>query len=230
MPRRSPLTRVTPALSMATSVPVPMAMPTSAWASAGASLMPSPTIATTAALGLELLDRRRPSARAAPRRRPRRCRGSPATASAVVRLSPVSMTTPQALACSAAIASGVVCLDRVGDAEQAGGRAVDGDEHDGLAFAAQLLGALVRARAASTPSALHQARLPSATRAAVDRRPRPPCRSIESKSSAWPSSRPRSLGALDDRLRQRVLAAPLEAGRQPQQPSASSMPSDRLDA
>ena len=32
--------------SMATSVPVPMAMPTSAWASAGASLMPSPTMAT----------------------------------------------------------------------------------------------------------------------------------------------------------------------------------------
>ncbi len=32
---------------MATSVPVPMAMPMSAWASAGASLMPSPTIATT---------------------------------------------------------------------------------------------------------------------------------------------------------------------------------------
>ena len=31
---------------MATSVPEPMAMPTSAWASAGASLMPSPTIAT----------------------------------------------------------------------------------------------------------------------------------------------------------------------------------------
>jgi len=35
-------TSVTPALSMATSVPVPMAMPTSACASAGASLMPSP--------------------------------------------------------------------------------------------------------------------------------------------------------------------------------------------
>ncbi len=46
MPRRSPLTSVTPALSIATSVPVPMAMPTSACASAGASLMPSPAIAT----------------------------------------------------------------------------------------------------------------------------------------------------------------------------------------
>ena len=46
MPRKSPFTSVTPALSMATSVPVPMAMPTCAWASAGASLMPSPAIAT----------------------------------------------------------------------------------------------------------------------------------------------------------------------------------------
>ena len=36
-----------PALSIATSVPVPMAMPTSAAASAGASLMPSPAMATT---------------------------------------------------------------------------------------------------------------------------------------------------------------------------------------
>ena len=46
MPRRSPLTSVMPALSIATSVPVPIAMPTSACASAGASLMPSPAIAT----------------------------------------------------------------------------------------------------------------------------------------------------------------------------------------
>ena len=54
MPVRSPLSRVTPALSMATSVPVPMAMPTSAAARAGASLTPSPAMATT-----------RPSARSA---------------------------------------------------------------------------------------------------------------------------------------------------------------------
>ena len=47
MPPRSPLSSVTPALSSATSVPVPIAMPTSARASAGASLMPSPAIATT---------------------------------------------------------------------------------------------------------------------------------------------------------------------------------------
>src|ERR1700722_10268948 len=37
MPMRSPLTKVTPALAMAISVPPPMAMPTSAAASAGAA-------------------------------------------------------------------------------------------------------------------------------------------------------------------------------------------------
>ena len=47
MPVRSPLSRVTPALSIATSVPDPIAIPTSAAASDGASLTPSPAIATT---------------------------------------------------------------------------------------------------------------------------------------------------------------------------------------
>ena len=46
--RRSSPISATSAVSMATSVPIaPMAMPTSAVASAGASLMPSPTMATT---------------------------------------------------------------------------------------------------------------------------------------------------------------------------------------
>lgn|GEM_PF-4251582 len=43
---RSPLASMTSAVSMATSIPVPMAIPTSAYARAGASLIPSPTIAT----------------------------------------------------------------------------------------------------------------------------------------------------------------------------------------
>src|SRR4051794_7208954 len=46
IPVRSPLRSVMPALSIATSVPDPMAMPTSAAASAGASFTPSPAIAT----------------------------------------------------------------------------------------------------------------------------------------------------------------------------------------
>jgi hypothetical protein len=46
MPRKSPFTSVIWALFIATSVPVPMAIPTFARANAGASLMPSPAIAT----------------------------------------------------------------------------------------------------------------------------------------------------------------------------------------
>src|SRR3989304_1223721 len=38
--------RMTLPVSLATSVPEPIAMPTSAWARGGASLVPSPTIAT----------------------------------------------------------------------------------------------------------------------------------------------------------------------------------------
>ena len=45
--RRSPETRVMSDASIAMSVPVPIARPRSAWARAGASLTPSPTIATT---------------------------------------------------------------------------------------------------------------------------------------------------------------------------------------
>ncbi len=45
-PRRSPRIRVMSEASMAISVPVPRAMPTSAWARLGASLRPSPTMAT----------------------------------------------------------------------------------------------------------------------------------------------------------------------------------------
>ena len=45
-PRKSPPTNVTPADSIATLVPVPIAIPTWDAARAGASLMPSPHIAT----------------------------------------------------------------------------------------------------------------------------------------------------------------------------------------
>ena len=58
MPRRSPPIRVTSEAAMATSVPVPMAMPRSAWARAGASLIPSPTMATVLPLRLQRRDLR----------------------------------------------------------------------------------------------------------------------------------------------------------------------------
>ena len=90
-PRRSPFTSVTLALCIATSVPVPMAIPTSAWASAGASFTPSPAIATFRPSPCRRLitaifcsGSTSASTSVMPSRR--------ATASAVARLSPVSMT------------------------------------------------------------------------------------------------------------------------------------------
>ena len=46
IPCKSPEISVISEAAIATSVPVPIAIPTSAWARAGASLIPSPTIAT----------------------------------------------------------------------------------------------------------------------------------------------------------------------------------------
>ena len=91
MPARSPFTRVTPADSIATSVPVPMAMPTRARASAGASLTPSPAIATLR----PSFSRRSIAASFWSGSTSAITSSIPspfATASAVARLSPVSMT------------------------------------------------------------------------------------------------------------------------------------------
>ena len=89
-PLRSPRIRVTPALSTATSAPVPMAIPMSARASAGASLTPSPAMATirpsdfNRVIALSLSSGKTSATTSSiPSRR--------ATASAVRRLSPVSM-------------------------------------------------------------------------------------------------------------------------------------------
>ena len=92
-PRGSLEASTTPADSMATSVPAPMAMPTSARASAGASLTPSPTIATRRPRCLQLGHGLGPCPRGAPRRTPRRCRARRATASATWRASPVIIAT-----------------------------------------------------------------------------------------------------------------------------------------
>ena len=131
IPRRSPPTRVIPALCIATSVPVPIAMPTSASLKAGASLMPSPAIATCSPAAPSFLrDATFPagSISASNASRP----SCPATTPAVRRLSPVSMTIFKPSAWSSRTASSGGGLDRVGDGEDAGGLAVDADEHHGL--------------------------------------------------------------------------------------------------
>ena len=109
MPRRSPLTSVTWALFIATSVPVPMAMPTSAFAKAGASLMPSPAMATmrpsfcSRSINMSLsAGLTSPCTSSMPRRAP--------TALAVVCPSPVAMMTRRPAAFNAARASGVLPL------------------------------------------------------------------------------------------------------------------------
>ena len=79
--------------------------------------MPSPAIATIAPCACSCRDDARLVAGRAPRRGSRRARAAAATASAVVRLSPVSMTTRSPSRRSAAMASAVVRLDRIGDAE-----------------------------------------------------------------------------------------------------------------
>ena len=109
-----------------------MAMPTSAAASAGASLTPSPAMAT-----------RRPSLRRrcttsplrSGRTRPRfrRCRAADATARAVVELSPVSITIRRPSARKRRERGLCRRLDRIGDRDDAGGTAVDRDKDRGRA-------------------------------------------------------------------------------------------------
>jgi len=103
---RSLRTSTMSALSMATSVPAPMAIPTSARASAGASLMPSPTMATLPVSASSRTCASLPSGR------------TPATtasvptccwmAEAVRSLSPVSMTVRTPIARSSEIAPALV--------------------------------------------------------------------------------------------------------------------------
>ena len=65
-----------------------------------------------------------------------------ATASAVVRLSPVSITIRIRSSCSCRMASAVVLLDRIRDADQSNDLAIDCDEHHRLAFAPWFVGRL----------------------------------------------------------------------------------------
>ena len=116
--------RTTSAVSTATSVPAPMAMPTSACASAGASLTPSPTIATRRPARWSSATRSALS----PGRTSAMTSSMPSSAAmrcAVARLSPVSMTGRMPCVASAATASLRGLAGRIGDREQAGQPAVD---------------------------------------------------------------------------------------------------------
>ena len=194
-----------------------MAMPTCACASAGASLMPSPAIATmrpspcsrltTSALllGQHFGDR------------PRRCRACAATASAVVRLSPVSMTIAQPSVVQLPDRLGRGRLDRIGDAEQPGELAVDGDEHHRLPVARAAPRPSGEQRQRRCRSSSKSARLPSATArpSTLPATPLPGDATGSPRPGA--SAMPRSSRACDDGGRQRMLAAALQARGQAQQ-------------
>ena len=213
MPARSPFTRVTPALCIATSVPVPMAMPTSAAASAGASLTPSPAMATT---------------RPCPRRR---CTTAPfcsgrtsastsvmpslaATACAVVRLSPVSMTMRMPSARRLASAAGVVALIGSATAMIPAGRPSTATN---IAVAPSRRSASARASrsALGTPRSSNRPALPTATAPAADRAgdalagDRRETGRVLQFDAAF-------LGRGDDRGGERVFARALEAGAERQ--------------
>ena len=118
---------------MATSVPVPMARPRSACASAGASLTPSPTMATTRPSPCRRRIDVGLAGRAGRRRSPRAMPTSRATAAAVAALSPVSSTGRRPSACSSATALALVGLGASATDEQAARRAVPAGRDDGLA-------------------------------------------------------------------------------------------------
>ena len=196
-----------------------MAMPTCACASAGASLMPSPAIATTRPSRLQPLHHRRPSASGSTSAidlvDAQLCAPPPR---AVVRLSPVSMTMRRPSACSRRIASAVESLDRVGHAEQAREPAVHGHAARPSAPRRAAPRPRVAARPASTPCSSQQRGVAQRDRRARPRVPTTPLpgerlEPVARRAGVSPARRaPR-----DDGRRQRVLAAALQAGGQAQQ-------------
>ena len=138
-----------------------------------------------------------------------------ATASAVVRLSPVSMTMRRPSARSASSAPGVVGLIGSATHDQARRPAVDRDEHHRLAFGAPPLGALGQ-RAGIDLQARQQPLIAERDLAAVD-----PAAHALAGDRVEPARlrelQAALLGSGDDRRRERMLARPLEAGGEPQQ-------------
>src|ERR1044072_1796877 len=147
IPRKSPFTSVTPALCIAMSVPVPIAMPTSACASAGASLIPphagrrgrGPIVNTIARhrhlapfalktfYDLSLSRRQHFSNNIINPEPARDClRGRDTVTS--------KHDDPDLLFVQLPDRFGCTLFDRIGDAENAGWYSIHQDEHHGLTF------------------------------------------------------------------------------------------------
>ncbi len=199
---------------MATSVPVPMAMPTSAVARAGASLTPSPAIATLRPSAWSFVTaaafwsgRTSATTSSMPSSRRHRLGGGAAVAG--------EHDQPQALGVERRDRRRGALLDRVGHPQQARQGAVDGDEDDRLPGGLERLGpppqlpGLEPQLGEQRPVAQHHL-------AALD----PPADTLA--GARGEVARGGQLqapvgGAGDDRLGQRVLAGPLEGGGQPEE-------------
>ena len=173
------------------SVPVPIAIPTSAWASAGASLMPSPTIATTfpsawSALTSSAL--RSGSTPATTRSIP----ASLATLSAVRGSSPVSITTSSPIPRRRRTASTRAVLDRVGHRDHPRRAAVHRHADGRAAGARDLPATDARSGPVETPASSSQDAFPART-ARPPTVARIPFPGTEWKSSGGTTSIPASL-------------------------------------
>ena len=196
--------------SMATSVPVPIATPTSACARAGASLTPSPTIAT----GLPVACRRRIWACFSSGRTSDRTRSMPswrAMARAVASLSPVSITTSRPRWRSSATAAAALGFSVSAMANTATGRPSMAANTGVLPSAAKPAAAVRSSAAASSPAPTKSAR-PTTTRRPLTTALTPwPATDFERR---WLNHGQAQLVAhvADDGLGQRVLGALLGGG------------------
>ena len=147
-----------------------------------------------------------------------------ATASAVVRLSPVSMTIRIPSRLSAATTSALFRLHRIGNADRPGEASVDGDEDRGRAVLAELFRRAAQSGCASTPILARDRRRCRPQRAGRRRWPLAPFPVGESKSATGSELQPALLGRAHDRLRERMLARALHARRELQELLARQTP------
>ena len=204
--------------SMATWAPEPMAMPRSAWTRAGASLMPSPTMATTRPSSC-----RRLISAALARGRPRpRTRSMPtwrrwASGRPVV---PREHDQPEAHRRQVGDRVRRPRFDRVGQGQGAPGLPVPGGQHHRVARRLQVARRWRRARAGRHALVLEQERPPDDDRVSVDDRPDAVAGDrLEVGRLGAVRGTPMG-GAGGDGLADRVLGAGLGGPGEPEQPSS----------
>ena len=230
-PRGSPPTSVTSAASIATSAPVPMAIPRSAVGERRRVVDAVADHGHDPAAGLEPLDRGRLVGRqhARPATRSGGMPTCAATASAVAAPSPVTSHDLDAGLGQLLDRRGRGRLDGIADRDEAGRRAVDGDEATVRPGAGRPRRPR-RAASTSTPRSTSRRRL--ADQDGTGRWPSttsPRRRARRSPRTPRPCGEPELVlvGPGDDRAAERVLAAPLERRRRGRAPRRSSSPAPR---